>query len=174
MPEQVNNLYSLNGREPQPLPNEIKLSSGFTRTNSSTFTEAELSDAGWTGPYTKPEYDTDSHTIKWDSANLEFVLTEVEPWDEMTHDRIWNGVEQKYEITRKSDEEILNGLKDVRNQVLADCDWTQLPDCQLSAIEIQAYKNFRQTLRDMFVNYVDYESVVWPSYTSELESLQQG
>ena len=41
-------LYSLNGSYPKPLPNRIRLSNGLTKTDNTTFTDSDLSDAGYT------------------------------------------------------------------------------------------------------------------------------
>lgn len=160
------------GTDPVPLPGEIRLSNGFTRTGPDTYTPEEIADAGWTGPYTKPEFNMDEFSIRWDSENLEYVLDPIEPFDEMTHNREWDFDQQKYIITPKSEEEILKDLRVIRQQILIEHDWTQLPDAPLTEIEVQAYRNFREELRSMFDNYTGYDSVVWPSYTEHLEALQ--
>lgn len=58
-------LYSHNGARPEPLPFRITLPSGFTRTDPSTFTEAEITAAGFTGPYTKPSYNPSTEELAW-------------------------------------------------------------------------------------------------------------
>lgn len=40
-------LYSFNGNYPQPIGNRIRLSNGKTKTDSSTFTDEDLADAGY-------------------------------------------------------------------------------------------------------------------------------
>ena len=60
---------------PQPLPFRIKLSNGFTRTDPETFTEAELTDAGYTGPFTPPEYDSETQRLSW--VNGEYLIVEL-------------------------------------------------------------------------------------------------
>lgn len=40
-------LYSKNGQYPKPLPHRIFLSNGMSRTDASSFTEAEIADAGY-------------------------------------------------------------------------------------------------------------------------------
>ena len=47
-------LYSYKGQTPKELPHRITLSDGRTRTDSSTFTEEELTDAGWVLAPTEP------------------------------------------------------------------------------------------------------------------------
>ena len=70
-------LYSFNGSRPAPLPFRITLPNGFTRTDPSTFTEAEITAAGFTGPYTEPAYDPATEQLDWiDGA---FVVTAKPP-----------------------------------------------------------------------------------------------
>ena len=40
-------------------------------------------------------------------------------------------------------------LIDKRNRKLQDCDWTQLPDCQLSDSKKTEWATYRQALRDV-------------------------
>jgi hypothetical protein len=58
-------LYSFNGCRPEPLPFRITLPNGFTRTDPSTFTEAEISAAGFTGPHAEPAYDPTTQQLDW-------------------------------------------------------------------------------------------------------------
>ncbi len=58
-------LYSHNGSRPEPLPFRITLPNGFTRTDPSTFTDEEITAAGFTGPYAEPPYDPATEQIDW-------------------------------------------------------------------------------------------------------------
>lgn len=58
-------LYSHNNARPAPLPFRITLPNGFTRTDPSTFTEDEITAAGFTGPYTEPDYDSSTEELAW-------------------------------------------------------------------------------------------------------------
>jgi hypothetical protein len=58
-------LYSFNNSRPAPLPFSIRRPDGFTRTNPSTFTEDEISAAGFTGPYVEPPYDPATQYLTW-------------------------------------------------------------------------------------------------------------
>lgn len=40
-------------------------------------------------------------------------------------------------------------ITDKRNRKLIDCDWTQLPDCQLSDSKKAEWTTYRQALRDI-------------------------
>lgn len=52
-----------------------------------------------------------------------------------------------------------------RSELLNRCDWTQIPDADLSESEKEAWRLYRQELRDLPQVYADIESVdevVWP------------
>lgn len=57
-------------------------------------------------------------------------------------------------------EEPLNLLRDVRNQILAQSDWTQNRDVTLS--NDADWKTYRQALRDITKTYKTLEDVKWP------------
>ena len=46
----------------------------------------------------------------------------------------------------------LENLRAKRNKLLADCDWTQLPDVGFNAAERNAWMIYRQALRDLTNN----------------------
>ena len=72
-------LYSFNGCRPEPLPFRITLPNGFTRTDPSTFTEAEITAAGFTGPYTEPAYDPITQQIDWMNGTYAVVTKPPAP-----------------------------------------------------------------------------------------------
>ena len=59
-------------------------------------------------------------------------------------------------------------MRKIRNLLLINTDWTQIPDCSLSSEKKQEYIDYRQTLRDLPENSKPkYENnqlkgVVWP------------
>jgi len=117
-------LFSLNGEYPQVVE-KIRLPDGKTRTDSSTFTDAEISLAGYTGPYYEIEFDSQTQELSWDSANLQFVVTTFD-------DDYWMEV-----------------LRSRRNELLRACDWTILPDSSLSDAQKDEWIAYRQALRDL-------------------------
>ena len=131
-------LYSYQGQEPQELPGRIRLSDGTTRTNSSTFTEEEIADAGFTGPYTKPEYNSEIENLEWDSESKEWIITQFPE-----------------EIFWKS-------LRNQRNFKLLTSDWTQLPDSSLTSSKKSNWATYRQELRDLPSNIEDPKNFIWP------------
>lgn len=61
-----------------------------------------------------------------------------------------------HKILRATEEEttaykngISTSVRIERNKLLAECDWTQLPDCSLSTAKKQAWTTYRQALRDL-------------------------
>lgn len=79
-------LYSFNGCRPEPLPFRITLPNGFTRTDPSTFTEDEITAAGFTGPHTEPACDPITQQIDWVNGAYAVVTKppappEAEPLD---------------------------------------------------------------------------------------------
>tara|TARA_B100000927_G_scaffold29320_1_gene21610 strand:+ start:592 stop:972 length:381 start_codon:yes stop_codon:yes gene_type:complete len=72
-------------------------------------------------------------------------------------------------------EEPMKLLREKRNKLIAETDWTQLKDIDLDIIRERNWKNYRQALRDLpsksnpkldsFGN-LDMSSVVWPDKPS--------
>jgi hypothetical protein len=74
----------------------------------------------------------------------------------------WNGTE--WELTPTIQYALLS-IRTRRRILLQNCDWTQLPDCQLSDAEKAEWATYRQALRDLPANYTDTDEaskVVWP------------
>lgn len=73
--------YSYNGELPAELPSRFRLDDGSTKTSLDTLTIEELNDLGFTGPFTEPEYDSNTHRIKWDGTQYQIIglnLEEIE------------------------------------------------------------------------------------------------
>ena len=68
-------LYSHNLNTPQPLPDKIVLSNGFTRTDPETFTDEEIADAGYVAAPDMPTYNNKTHKCLW--VNTEWVTSEL-------------------------------------------------------------------------------------------------
>ena len=62
-------LYSHNGATPAPLPFRITLPDGRARTDPTSFTEAEIADAGYVPALARPEHHEETqHTPEWDGV----------------------------------------------------------------------------------------------------------
>lgn len=57
--------------------------------------------------------------------------------------------------------ECLAKIRKQRDRLLAECDWTQIPDNQLSPAEREAWQKYRQALRDFPATCNPYNSE-WP------------
>jgi len=69
--------------------------------------------------------------------------------------------ESKTIIAATPVEDLLFTLRSTRNRLLADCDWTQLPDAQLSTTDKKKWTDYRQELRDLPTN-CDPSNITWP------------
>ena len=119
-------LYSYQGLKPETLPFRIALPNGFTRTDPSTFTEDEITAAGFTGPFTEPSYDAKTEVLDWDGENYF-----VRPYNTQELEDQWNKVREQ------------------RNQLLKDSDWTQISDYDLGLENKEQWATYRQELRDL-------------------------
>ena len=70
-------LYSYRNQRPAPLPQRIRMPDGFTRTDSSTYTQEEIQAAGFTGPYTEPSYNPSTEQLLW--VNGEYSIVPLPP-----------------------------------------------------------------------------------------------
>jgi hypothetical protein len=66
------------------------------------------------------------------------------------------------ELTEATDEFLFQCLRQWRNRQLAASDWTQLPDVTLSNEKVEAWKQYRQELRDMLKQNDDPKLIVFP------------
>lgn len=71
-------LYTKDGSYPKPIPERIRLSDGSTRTDSSTFTPEEISDAGFTLAPDKPVL-TAMQRMYWDGS--QWVVVDIPMWE---------------------------------------------------------------------------------------------
>lgn len=128
-------LYSYQGKEPQLLPQEISWQESWGavtyRTGVDNFTEEEIEKAGYSGPYTKPEYDETTHFLVWNTEELNWEINEI--------------IKEPLFV---SEQHFLQELRNRRNLLLTQTDWTQVADCQLSDTKKQEFLTYRQELRD--------------------------
>jgi len=55
-----------------------------------------------------------------------------------------------------------NSIRNQRNTLLYDCDWTQLPDSPLTNEKKQEWATYRQALRDITLQ-VNPDNIIWPT-----------
>jgi len=138
-------LYSFRGAYPTQLPNRIKLSSGFTRTDKETFTQEELDDSGWFSVPDKPvaEY---PKKIDWDYTSKQWV------------------------IRSPNDSETAFKQHEIREQckkLLKDTDYKVVKAIELSELIDPGYIEYRQALRELYNNVGDQDPwfIVYPTPT---------
>ena len=64
------------------------------------------------------------------------------------------------QIAINDDESFAREMRERRNRLLIECDWTQGADVP-DSIKL-AWQPYRQALRDITSNYTDIRDVVWP------------
>lgn len=164
----VKGLYSYKGEEPKLLPNEIRLSDGFSRTDPNTFTDDEIIDAGFTGPYQKPDYDPKIQRLIWDSDKFEYIVEDLYEPEPIVEDI------QPEPLPIMDEETFWNIVRNVRNRKLRESDWsvnTSLIDNNLTEKQREEWIEYRQKLRD-FTDTLEYSeelvSIIDPKMLSDL------
>lgn len=102
------------------------------------------------------EVDTlyDADKLYFDGTSIQTRPPEPAPlvkWDYTNN--VW--------IDYTTDDYYLNLIREKRNKLLLESDWTQLPDVSLDTK--QAWAVYRQQLRDMPENQQDVKNPVWPT-----------
>ena len=134
-------LHSYNGGYPQVLPNRMRLSNGLTRTDSTTYTTEEITDAGYVQVADQPSV---PYPNRLDWTGTDWVIrepnaTEIEgQWDSI-----------KKECKTK----------------LSDTDYKVIKAYELGETLSQSWIDYRQSLRDIYnnVNNIDPWNAVWPT-----------
>ena len=57
-------------------------------------------------------------------------------------------------------------LRNIRNQLLEESDWTQMSDSQLSSEKKTEWQTYRQALRDITLTATSCSDVTWPTEPS--------
>lgn len=136
-----NALYSYQGQEPRPLPHEISWVEEWGqityRTDASSFTDEELTKAGYSGPYEVPSINVDYQRLRWDSEVVNYIVEDI------------------------SDEELWSEIRIERDKKLAECDWTMVSDVPVE-VNQREWEMYRQRLRDLPSLYENPKDIVWP------------
>lgn len=137
-------LYSYKGEYPKVLPNRLRLSDGTTVTDVTTFTDEQISDAGYTGPFT--------------------ILREIDDFDPDIEFVEWNRETVQFDKIEYTDDYLMSRVRTMRNFYL---DWTDrqvVVDAPFTEDQLTQIKEYRQTLRDFPANIADIKNVTWPSH----------
>lgn len=145
-------LYSYQNQYPTELPERIRLSDGSTRTDSSTFTEEELADAGFFPVEDMPSYDGDTHKVIWNNNTLTW---EVVP---RTEEEISEQLEQDWKELRAT--------RDIK---IKEVEWRVFryqSQIRLGLDPVDNIENldvYIQSLRDITSTVSNPLEVVWPT-----------
>ena len=144
-------LYSHNqGYPSEGLPHRIRLSNGSTRTDSSTFTDAEISDAGYVGVETAPSYNSRTQRLDWTGSEWSVVG--------LTTSEIAYATENQWALVRSDRDQMIKNIewKISRNLSEVRLGVTTTTD---SISDLDAYI---QSLRDI-TNQSDPYNITWPT-----------
>lgn len=139
--------YSFRNQKPIPyneIPDRIRLSNGLTRTNKNTFTEEELSDAGYQQVQNPPVTNNNNEKVIWSGTEWQIV-----PLTEEDIENLWRDI-------RKS-----------RDGRLASMDWrflryqSQIRLGLTPTDNIERLDQYAQELRDITLQ-TDPFNIVWP------------
>lgn len=129
------------------MPDRIRLSSGETRTGGN-YTKEELEDAGY---LYRPMPDLNENEM----ASWNYKTGDWEILEKNDSDRLLETAQLWIEVREK------------RNKLLADSDWTQLSDSfstyKNTAGMIRAWKEYRLQLKNITKNFNDPRDIVWPT-----------
>lgn len=137
-------MYSYKSEYPiQLLPERIRLSNGLTRTNSFTFTEEEIIDAG-------------------------YIKVSDPPTPNMFQKVSWNGTNWVLENLNESEKQDLiktqwKIIRQERNTLLSNTDWIIVKNLEHGEPIPQNFVKYRQDLRDITLQ-PDPFNIVWPQY----------
>lgn len=141
-------LYSYKGNIPAELPERIRLSNGMTRTDSSTFTEEEIADAGYILVDDPPEINQ-FQTLSWTQNGWVISNLSQEVVDGMIIDE-WVRVREK------------------RNYKLQSTDWEIIRRVESKEPIPESLVTYRQKLRDITLQS-DPFNIIWPTIESNIE-----
>jgi hypothetical protein len=82
---------------------------------------------------------------------------ENEAWEWV---QVWNITDATAEEIEQRTQDQANTVRTERNQLLAECDWTQLPD---APVDVQAWAVYRQELRNVPDQPTFPWNVTWPT-----------
>jgi hypothetical protein len=89
-------------------------------------------------------------------------LSEAQWHESMSGDYMVIGGKHTYSPNGVNKEDVLNGIRVIRNLLLVECDWTQLPDSPLREEVKLEWRVYRQALRDM-VNNCELNNIKYPT-----------
>ena len=145
-------LYSTKREYPvEGLPDRIRLSNGFTKTDSSTFTSDDLADAGIVAVSNPPNYDFKTHSLSW--GGDDWVLTELTDQEKQNQkDKKWIAMrEDRDKLINAESANIEKYLSEQRRSVT-------------TTIDIAKLDAYVEALRQVPQNNDDPWNIDWPDH----------
>lgn len=96
------------------------------------------------------------------SSYIQLLDDRVECMDDLVKSGNVYNYDASRKVARLAVEEVVK-IKAKRDILLKECDFTQLGDAPLSSLEKQAWRDYRQELRDLPSTITDPYAVVWPT-----------
>jgi hypothetical protein len=101
----------------------------------------------------------------YENANIDFNNSQLyigvqDPIDS----NVWT-IEYSPERVQSWKDNILNNVRNIRNETLKECDWIILPDSPYTIEQRQAWCQYRTALRDLPQLIIDkelYDNIPWP------------
>ena len=140
-------LYSLQGQEPGPLPEKVRLlDSGLTVRVTKDMDPEILGQCGYTGPHEpKTGFDHNTHKCVWSADDLAYIVVEK------------SSIEMRNAINSAWAQ-----LRIDRDNLLRDSDARIMPWLEKGQPAPEAWQKYRQALRDLPANTENVFSILWP------------
>ena len=143
-------LYSYNNEYPTQIPDRIRLSNGSTRTDFSTFTDAEIVDAGYVSVSNPPSYDSSTHKLTWTGTAWQVDSLTTDELNSIQNN-LWSEVrENRDSMIQNVEWRIMRYHSEVRLGITTTTD------------SISDLDTYIQGLRDI-TNQSDPSSITWPA-----------
>ena len=90
-------------------------------------------------------------------------ITDIE-FDQIINQRThyFDITDNTVKIINKSDEEIWFEIRNKRNTLLRESDWTQMNDSPLNTEKKNEWLNYRNNLRNLPQTFINPDEVIWP------------
>lgn len=146
-------LYSYKGNIPVELPERIRLSNGMTRTDSATFSQEEIADAGYVLAQDPPSINK-FQTLSWNQTGWVVNDLTVDILETLKNEE-WAKVREK------------------RNYKLQSTDWEIIKRLETKDPIPQSLLDYRQKLRDITLQQDPY-NISWPELVVDVVDANTG
>mgnify|MGYP003137236909 FL=1 len=143
----LNKLYSKNGELPNYLPDRIRLSNGLTKTDRETFTQEDISQAGYVA-VEEPPTTSFNQVSEWNSENLSWSIREKNASE---IDEEWEKIKKNRDDLLKKVDMLVDRYKSVLSQGLP-----------YNYYIIEALDEYAQQLRNI-TDQEDVFNIIWPN-----------